>query len=275
MSRIGEPVGVPGPVDLLPHGVAGRADVAAATSRSTVGRWLARGELVLVAPGVVATGPRDEMGGACVGRDAVLGSSAQPRVGAHGGRARASDGWAAARDGRARSLPPRRRGRRGPPLGTAGVDDPLRRPRGRRAGAQPGGCVVLGVVAPPQRPGCGRATSGAAGGHRGGAGRDGARSGRAPGVGPDAAPCRPGPARRAARAGRAREPERAGGLRRAARAPAFHGSREARERDLRRDSGLAVLGWVVLRFSYERLVSDPAGCRQEIEAVVRHRLADR
>jgi len=56
---------------------------------------------------------------------------------------------------------------------------------------------------------------------------------------------------------------------------AFHGSREARERDLRRDSALAALGWVVLRFSYERLVSDPDGCRREIEAVVRHRLADR
>ena len=56
---------------------------------------------------------------------------------------------------------------------------------------------------------------------------------------------------------------------------AFHGSREARERDLRRDSALAALGWVVLRFSYERLLSDPDGCRREIEAVIRHRLADR
>jgi hypothetical protein len=56
---------------------------------------------------------------------------------------------------------------------------------------------------------------------------------------------------------------------------AFHGSREARERDLRRDSALAALGWVVLRFSYERLMTDPEGCRREIEAVVRHRLAQR
>jgi hypothetical protein len=54
---------------------------------------------------------------------------------------------------------------------------------------------------------------------------------------------------------------------------AFHGSRAARERDLRRDTGLATLGWVVLRFSYTRLVSDPDGCRREIEAVVRGRLA--
>jgi hypothetical protein len=54
---------------------------------------------------------------------------------------------------------------------------------------------------------------------------------------------------------------------------AFHGSRAARERDLRRDTALAALGWVVLRFSYARLVSDPEGCRREIEAVVRRRLA--
>ncbi|WP_255362388.1 endonuclease domain-containing protein [Blastococcus aurantiacus] len=56
---------------------------------------------------------------------------------------------------------------------------------------------------------------------------------------------------------------------------AFHGSREARERDLRRDSALAAVGWVVLRFSYDRLISEPAECRREIEAVVRHRLTDR
>jgi hypothetical protein len=56
---------------------------------------------------------------------------------------------------------------------------------------------------------------------------------------------------------------------------AFHGSREARERDLRRDTALAALGWVVLRFSYARLMADPDGCRREIEAVVRARLAAR
>jgi hypothetical protein len=56
---------------------------------------------------------------------------------------------------------------------------------------------------------------------------------------------------------------------------AFHGSREARERDLRRDSALAALGWVVLRFSYARLMADPEGCRREIEAVVLVRLAAR
>ena len=56
---------------------------------------------------------------------------------------------------------------------------------------------------------------------------------------------------------------------------AFHGSREARERDLRRDSALAALGWVVLRFSHARLIADPEGCRQEIIAVVRGRTAAR
>jgi hypothetical protein len=31
----------------------------------------------------------------------------------------------------------------------------------------------------------------------------------------------------------------------------------------------------VLRFSYARLMADPEGCRREIEAVVRRRLAHR
>jgi predicted transcriptional regulator of viral defense system len=53
---------------------------------------------------------------------------------------------------------------------------------------------------------------------------------------------------------------------------AFHGSREARERDLRRDTALAALGWVVLRFSYARATRDPEGCRREIEAVVLNRM---
>jgi very-short-patch-repair endonuclease len=55
---------------------------------------------------------------------------------------------------------------------------------------------------------------------------------------------------------------------------AFHGSRDQRERDLRRDTALAALGWVVLRFSYRRLTTDPIGCRREIQAVLRRRQAD-
>ena len=55
---------------------------------------------------------------------------------------------------------------------------------------------------------------------------------------------------------------------------AFHGSREARERDLRRDTALAAAGWIVLRFSYARLIADPDGCRREIaRPAVRARLA--
>jgi len=54
---------------------------------------------------------------------------------------------------------------------------------------------------------------------------------------------------------------------------AFHGSPQDRERDTRRDAALATLGWVVLRFSYRRLTHDPAGCRAEIETVVRQRMS--
>ncbi|MCZ2857404.1 DUF559 domain-containing protein [Blastococcus sp. VKM Ac-2987] len=53
---------------------------------------------------------------------------------------------------------------------------------------------------------------------------------------------------------------------------AFHGSEEARERDLRRDAALAVLGWQTLRFSYRRATSDPAGCRAQIAGIYRRRL---
>jgi hypothetical protein len=53
---------------------------------------------------------------------------------------------------------------------------------------------------------------------------------------------------------------------------AFHGSAEDRERDLRRDAALAALGWIVLRFSYRRLMREPAACRAEILAAYRRRL---
>ena len=54
---------------------------------------------------------------------------------------------------------------------------------------------------------------------------------------------------------------------------AFHGSQEARERDIRRDAALAAQGWLVLRFSYRRLTRHPAACRAEIEAAYRRRLS--
>ncbi|MCZ2815654.1 DUF559 domain-containing protein [Modestobacter sp. VKM Ac-2984] len=52
---------------------------------------------------------------------------------------------------------------------------------------------------------------------------------------------------------------------------AFHGSREARERDLRRDAALAALGWLVLRFSYARLTREPAACQRDIAAAHQRR----
>jgi hypothetical protein len=52
----------------------------------------------------------------------------------------------------------------------------------------------------------------------------------------------------------------------------FHSSREDRERDMRKDTALATLGWVSLRYSYRRLTTEPEACRAEIAAVVRQRL---
>ncbi len=54
---------------------------------------------------------------------------------------------------------------------------------------------------------------------------------------------------------------------------AFHGSPQARERDLRRDAAVAALGWVVLRFSYRQLTRHPETCRAQIAAVYRSRLS--
>jgi very-short-patch-repair endonuclease len=47
---------------------------------------------------------------------------------------------------------------------------------------------------------------------------------------------------------------------------AWHGSREQRERDIRRDALLGTLGWQTLRFSYRRLTRDADECRREIQA---------
>ena len=54
---------------------------------------------------------------------------------------------------------------------------------------------------------------------------------------------------------------------------AFHGSAAQRERDTRRDVALAALGWVVLRFSYRRLTTEPAACRSEVLRVCAARRA--
>jgi len=48
---------------------------------------------------------------------------------------------------------------------------------------------------------------------------------------------------------------------------AWHGSREQRERDIRRDALLATIGWQTLRFSYARMTASPEGCRREVRTV--------
>lgn len=48
---------------------------------------------------------------------------------------------------------------------------------------------------------------------------------------------------------------------------AWHGSREQRERDIRRDAVVATVGWQTLRFGYRRLTAEAAACRREILTV--------
>ena len=49
----------------------------------------------------------------------------------------------------------------------------------------------------------------------------------------------------------------------------FHGDRAAFERDRHRDARLQVAGYVVLRFTWERVVKDPAGVARDVAAVLR------
>lgn len=53
---------------------------------------------------------------------------------------------------------------------------------------------------------------------------------------------------------------------------AWHGSRAQRERDIRRDSLVATVGWQTLRYSFTRLTRSPESCRRDILAVHRARL---
>jgi very-short-patch-repair endonuclease len=48
---------------------------------------------------------------------------------------------------------------------------------------------------------------------------------------------------------------------------AWHGSRDQRERDIRRDAVVATLGWQTLRFSHRRLTHAAEACRRDIRAV--------
>ena len=45
---------------------------------------------------------------------------------------------------------------------------------------------------------------------------------------------------------------------------AWHGSRQQRERDIRRDALLATVGWQTLRFSYSRMTATPEACRRDV-----------
>jgi hypothetical protein len=53
----------------------------------------------------------------------------------------------------------------------------------------------------------------------------------------------------------------------------YHTSPEDRRRDLARDTALAALGWVVLRFTYAEVLQDPEGVRAKVLKVYRTRLA--
>ena len=53
---------------------------------------------------------------------------------------------------------------------------------------------------------------------------------------------------------------------------AWHGSRDQRERDIRRDASPATVGWQTLRFSFSRLTGSPDGCRHDIRAAHTARL---
>jgi very-short-patch-repair endonuclease len=45
---------------------------------------------------------------------------------------------------------------------------------------------------------------------------------------------------------------------------AWHGSKQQREGDIRRDALLATIGWQTLRLSYARMTASPDRCRHEI-----------
>jgi len=51
----------------------------------------------------------------------------------------------------------------------------------------------------------------------------------------------------------------------------WHGSAQQRERDLRRDAALATRGILVVRYTYQRLVRDPAEVRRELRRILTQR----
>ena len=55
----------------------------------------------------------------------------------------------------------------------------------------------------------------------------------------------------------------------------FHRDRDAFERDRRRDVRLQLAGYVVLRFTWDRLTDDPAGVSAEVATALTQRSAHR
>ena len=53
---------------------------------------------------------------------------------------------------------------------------------------------------------------------------------------------------------------------------AWHGSRDQRERDIRRDALMATVGWQTLRFSFARMTRSPAGRQRDIRSAHAARL---
>jgi very-short-patch-repair endonuclease len=53
---------------------------------------------------------------------------------------------------------------------------------------------------------------------------------------------------------------------------AWHGSKEQRERDIRRDALVATIGWQTLRFGFGRMTSAPDACRRDIRSAYEARL---
>ncbi len=51
---------------------------------------------------------------------------------------------------------------------------------------------------------------------------------------------------------------------------AFHSDHRSFERDRRRQNMLVLKGWMILRFTWERIVHDPQGVIAEVDAAIEH-----
>ena len=141
--------------ELLPDGVARRDDLDAATSSSSVGRWLARGDLVLLHPGVVDAARRaPRLGRPRRSGVPLVERSAQPPVRADGGGPRGRRRPVRCTSRCPSSSAPRGgRRRRRAPVDAAAGHDPLRTASTvTRSVAQPRGRLGLGARADAATP---------------------------------------------------------------------------------------------------------------------------